>query len=89
MNYGRNIDEREERDDNNNDDYFDSDRASVSSLSSQKPSSSSSGGDGLVGKVQRSLEKLVNDAQDAYTIRYRPDYRIKIETKCGFFYLRF
>jgi hypothetical protein len=62
---------------------YDSDEMdSLSNSSSSLSSSSSSNFEDvhIVERLQRGFEKLINNAQDAYTISCRPDYRLKVKT---------
>ena len=61
---------------------YDSDEMDSLSNSSSSPSSSSSNFEDvhIVERLQRGFEKLINNAQDAYTISCRPDYRLKVKT---------
>ncbi|CAL6419784.1 unnamed protein product [Bathycoccus prasinos] len=59
---------------------YDSDEMDSLSNSSSSPSSSSFEDVHIVERLQRGFEKLINNAQDAYTISCRPDYRLKVKT---------
>lgn len=59
---------------------YDSDEMDSLSNSSSSPSSSSFEDVHIVERLQRGFEKFINNAQDAYTISCRPDYRLKVKT---------
>ena len=56
------------------------DALSTSSSSSDGGSSFFDEGAHFVERLQRGFEKFINNAQDAYTISCRPDYRLKVKT---------
>ena len=56
------------------------DALSTSSSSSDGGSSFFDDGAHIVERLQRGIEKFINNAQDAYTISCRPDYRLKVKT---------
>jgi len=59
---------------------YDSDEMdSLSNSSSSSPSSSNFEDVHIVERLQRGFEKFINNAQDAYKISCRPDYRLKVK----------